>query len=66
MRKFPFRDGEGDFTASADATNVTLDYYPGFAPLTNASGTAKFRNASIAADVASGELGGLKLSQTAS
>ncbi len=63
VRKFPFRDGEGDFTASADATNVTLDYYPGFAPLVNASGTARFHNAAIEADVASGELGGLKLSQ---
>ena len=63
VRKFPFRDGEGDFTASADATNVTLDYYPGFAPLANASGTARFHNASIEADVASGELGGLKLSR---
>ena len=63
VQKFPFRNGEGDFTASADATNVTLDYYPGFAPLANASGTAQFHNASIAADVASGELGGLKLSQ---
>ncbi len=38
VRKFPFRNGEGDFTASADATNVTLDYYPGFAPLANAIG----------------------------
>ena len=63
VRKFPFRDGEGDFTASADATNVTLDYYPGFAPLANASGTARFHNASIEADVASGELGGMKLSR---
>jgi len=64
VRKFPFRGGEGDFTAAADATNVTLDYYPGFAPLANASGTVKFHNASIGAEIASGELGGLKLSQT--
>ncbi len=63
VQKFPFDDGEGDFSASADATNVTLDYYPGFAPLANASGTARFHNALIEADVASGELGGLRLSQ---
>ncbi|MDH4167130.1 MAG: YhdP family protein [Gammaproteobacteria bacterium] len=64
VRRFPFRDGEGDFTAAADVTNATLDYYPGFAPLTNASGTVRFHNQSIAADIASGELGGLKLAQT--
>ena len=63
VKKFPFRNGEGDFTASADVTNVTLDYYPGFAPLTNASGKAKFHNALIEADITSGELGGLRLSQ---
>lgn len=63
VRKFPFRGGEGDFTATADASNVTLDYYPGFAPLANAAGSAKFHNASIEANLASGELGGLKLSQ---
>ncbi len=64
VKKFPFVGGEGDFTASADASNVTLDYYPGFAPLTNGSGTAKFHNQSIAADLASGEVGGLRLSRT--
>jgi len=63
VRKFPFRNGEGDFTASADATGVTIDYYPGFAPITNASGTAQFHNASIAADIGAGELGGLRLGQ---
>ena len=62
-RKFPFRAGEGDFTASADARDVTLDYYPGFAPVTSATGTARFHNASIEADVSAAELGGLKLSQ---
>ena len=40
VRKFPFRHGEGDFTATADARDVTLDYYPGFAPLTRAAGRA--------------------------
>jgi uncharacterized protein (TIGR02099 family) len=62
-KKFPFRGGEGEFTASADASNVTLDYYPGFAPVTNVTGTARFHNASIEADVSAGEVGGLKLSQ---
>ena len=62
-RKFPFRGGEGDFTASADARDVTLDYYPGFAPVTGATGTARFHNASIEADVSVAALGGLKVSQ---
>ena len=43
---------------------MTLDYYPGFAPLTKGSGTATFHNQSIAADLGSGEVGGLRLSQT--
>ncbi|MDH5227562.1 MAG: DUF3971 domain-containing protein, partial [Gammaproteobacteria bacterium] len=60
---FPFRNGEGEFTASADATDVTIDYYPGFAPLTRASGTASFHNAAIEAQVAAGELGGLRVGQ---
>ncbi len=62
-RKFPFRGGEGDFTASADARDVTLDYYPGFAPVTGATGAARFHNASIEADVSAAALGGLKVSQ---
>lgn len=60
---FPFRNGEGEFTASAQASGVTIDYYPGFAPLTRASGTAKFRNAAIEADINAGELGGLRVAQ---
>ncbi len=63
VRKFPFRNGEGDFTASADATGVTIDYYPGFAPLANASGSAKFHNAAIEANITAGELGGLRVGQ---
>jgi uncharacterized protein (TIGR02099 family) len=62
-KKFPFRGGEGEFTATADARNVTLDYYPGFAPVTNVTGSARFHNASIEAGVSSAELGGLKVSQ---
>lgn len=60
---FPFRNGEGEFTASADATDVTIDYYPGFAPLARASGTASFHNAAIEAQITAGELGGLRVGQ---
>ena len=63
VRKFPFRDGEGEFTATADVRDVTLDYYPGFAPVTRASGAVRFHNASIEASLTGGELGALKLGQ---
>lgn len=63
VRKFPFRDGEGEFIATADVTNATLDYYPGFAPVTQATGAVRFHNASIEASLTGGELGGLKLNR---
>ena len=55
VRKFPFRQGEGEFTATVDAQDMTLDYYPGFAPLTEAAGSAEFHNASIGAKLTSGQ-----------
>ena len=54
MRKFPFRHGEGEFRASVDLAGLTLDYYPGFAPLTEAAGRAEFRDASIEAQLEAG------------
>ena len=61
VRQFPFRHGEGEFVATADAADVTLDYYPGFAPLARAAGKVVFRNESIEAVLASGEVGGVGL-----
>ena len=61
VRKFPFRNGEGEFLATVDAADVTLDYFPGFAPLTGASGKAEFHNASVSATVAAGQVSGLAL-----
>jgi uncharacterized protein (TIGR02099 family) len=61
VRRFPFRNGEGEFVATADAHDVTLDYYPGFAPLVHGEGKVEFRNASISATLAGGEIGGVKL-----
>jgi uncharacterized protein (TIGR02099 family) len=61
VRKFPFRGGEGEFVATADVQDMTLDYYPGFAPLEHGTGKAVFRNASIDAALASGEVGGVRL-----
>lgn len=64
VRKFPFRHGEGDFRASVDLTGVTLDYYPGFAPVTAAAGQAVFHDSSIEARLAAGQVGGLRLTNT--
>ncbi|MGI9246399.1 MAG: YhdP family phospholipid transporter, partial [Steroidobacteraceae bacterium] len=61
VRKFPFRNGEGKFSATASVRDVTLDYYPGFAPLTGGSGTVGFNGPAITADLESGELGGVTL-----
>jgi uncharacterized protein (TIGR02099 family) len=61
VRQFPFRNGEGEFTASADVSGATVDYYAGFAPLTGAAGTAVFHNAGMQAEVREGDIGGLRI-----
>src|SRR4029450_3767976 len=61
VRKFPFRNGEGEFRVMAQATGITLDYYPGFARLTDASGKVEFHNQSIKAELTSGQVGGVRL-----
>jgi uncharacterized protein (TIGR02099 family) len=65
VRKFPFRGGEGEFTATADVSGTTLDYFEGFAPLAGATGTVQFRNAGLEATVREGEVGGLRLTRAA-
>ena len=61
VRRFPFRNGEGEFIASAAVRDVRLDYFDGFAPLTEATGTVEFHNASLRAAVDAGNVGGLRL-----
>ncbi len=61
VRKFPFRNGEGEFLVTADVADATLDFYQGFAPLTGAAGTLGFRNAGLTAQVTTGGVGGLRL-----
>lgn len=63
VRSFPFRGGEGEFVAVAEVNDATLDYFPGFAPLVKASGTATFRNAGLSATLRSGVVGGLTLAK---
>ena len=63
VRRFPFRGGEGEFLAVADVAGTTIDYFPGFAPLSDASGTVTFRNAGLTAQVDSGVVGGLEVTR---
>jgi uncharacterized protein (TIGR02099 family) len=63
VRKFPFRNGEGDFAASADVVGATLNYFEGFAPLTDAVGRVEFHNAGMRADLTEGQVAGLKIAR---
>jgi uncharacterized protein (TIGR02099 family) len=62
VRKFPFRGGEGEFKARAVVSDATLEYFPGFAPLTGGKGSVEFRNAGLSATLEAGQVGGLRLS----
>lgn len=61
VRKFPFRQGEGEFVASADVSDGRLDFLQGFAPLSGAAGSVEFRNAGLRAELRAGSVGGLRL-----
>ena len=63
VRQFPFRHGEGQFDASADVVGATLDYFAGFAPLTDAVGRVEFHNAGMRADLKEGQVAGLKVAK---
>jgi uncharacterized protein (TIGR02099 family) len=60
VRGFPYREGEGRFTAIAQAEDVTLDYAPGWTPLTGVSGRAEFTGTSMRVTGALGTVGGLR------
>jgi uncharacterized protein (TIGR02099 family) len=59
-RSFPFRNGEGDFTATASLSGVALDYFAGFAPLRDGQGIVEFHNAGMLARLHGGEVGGMR------
>ena len=63
VRRFPFREGEGDFTATADVRGATIDFFDGFAPLRDAVGRVTFHNAGLEASVVAGRVGGLRLAR---
>ncbi len=60
-RKFPFRGGEGTFAARAQLENFTLDYSPGWTPLTGINGDVEFRNAGLVAHATTGHVHNLRL-----
>jgi uncharacterized protein (TIGR02099 family) len=64
VRRFPFRQGEGEFVATAEVEGATLKYFDGFPALTEAVGSVEFRNASIRARLREGKVGGLRVGTT--
>jgi uncharacterized protein (TIGR02099 family) len=60
IRSFPFRHGEGDFTATAAVDGVALDYFAGFAPLRDGKGDVEFHNQGLVARLHGGEVGGVR------
>ncbi|MFO1392898.1 MAG: YhdP family protein [Steroidobacteraceae bacterium] len=61
VHDFPFKNGEGDFTATASLSGVGVDYFAGFAPLEKGQGIVEFHNAGFVARMHGGEVGGLRL-----
>jgi uncharacterized protein (TIGR02099 family) len=59
-RSFPFRHGEGDFTATAALNGVALDYFAGFAPLRDGKGDVEFHNQGLVARLHGGAVGGVR------
>ena len=64
VRRFPFRQGEGEFVATAEVQGTTLKYFDGFPSLTEAIGSVEFRNASTRARLREGKVGGLRVGAT--
>jgi uncharacterized protein (TIGR02099 family) len=65
VRRFPFRDGGGDFRVAFDVRDTTLDYFEGFTPLTGASGQVEIHNGGLRATLGAGRVGGLRLTEGA-
>ena len=61
VRKFPFRDGGGIFSARCTIEGMTLNYSEGWAPAENLAVAAEFRNQGMSARLLSGHIGDLLL-----
>lgn len=58
-RAFPFRNGEGTFTALAEVADATLAFHEDWVPATNISAEASFKNQSMSVRSSSAFFGGL-------
>lgn len=61
LRQFPFRNGGGDFHATADVRDLTLSYQPQWMPATQVQASVEFRNVGMRGRLQSGNIGGLAL-----
>ena len=57
LRGFPYREGQGRFVATARVEDLTLDYAPGWMPVTGASAEATFDGPSLRVAASAGNLG---------
>jgi uncharacterized protein (TIGR02099 family) len=61
IHSFPFRNGEGDFRATAALRDVAVDYFTGFEPLRGGHGNVEFHNAGFVARLDGGTVGGVRV-----
>ncbi len=57
LRGFPYREGQGRFRATARVEDLTLDYAPGWQPVTVAGAQVEFDGPALRAAAAAGTLG---------
>jgi uncharacterized protein YhdP len=57
MQGFPYREGQGRFRATARVEDLTLDYAPGWQPVTVAGAQVEFDGPALRAAAAAGTLG---------
>ena len=65
LDRFPFRNGGGEIRIAFDARDVSLGYYPGFAPLTAGRGRVIIENGGLRAQLESGRVAGLTVDRGA-
>ncbi|HSG89445.1 MAG TPA: YhdP family protein, partial [Pseudomonadales bacterium] len=57
LRGFPYREGEGRFRATAKVEDLTLDYAPGWQPVTVATAEVEFAGPALRATASAGAIG---------
>ena len=61
LDKFPFRNGDGTFTAEAKVTDGELAYADRWPGVGKAHGTVTFKNSTFRANISAGEIGGSRI-----